>query len=198
MSKLVLLILGLVVFFGGHVVTRMGTVRSQLVARLGLNAFRGLYSLVALLGLALIVHGFGIYRASGMIPLWTPPHWMPHLAIPLMWISFVLLASTYLPGWIKTRAKHPMLAAVKIWAFAHLLANGDLGSVLMFGTFLAWAVITRIMLKRSGGSETVPGAGVLAGSKRNDVLAVLIGTGLTLAFITGVHKFLIGVPILAM
>lgn len=196
MSKLLPLVLGLVIFFGGHVVTRMGDVRERLVAKVGLNTYRGLYSLVATLGLALIVHGFASYRAAGMIPVWDPPRWMPHLVTLLMAFSMILLAATWLPGKIKARAKHPMLAAVKIWALAHLLANGDLGSILLFGSFLGWAVATRVALKRSGASETVPGAGATGGSLRNDVIAVLIGIGLTIAFVTGLHKFLIGVAIL--
>lgn len=196
MLKLVPLLLGLVIFLGCHIVTRLPGVRAQLVAKNGEKLYRALYSLVSLLGLALIAHGFSVYRASGMIPLWDPPRFMSHLAILFMWISFTLLAATYLPGQIKTRAKHPMLAAVKIWAFAHLLANGDLGSIILFGSFLAWAVYARIALKRSGSTETVPGSAILAGSRRNDILAVLIGTASTLAFITGLHKYLIGVAIL--
>lgn len=196
MSSLLPLVLGLALFFGGHLITRIGNVRSDLIAKLGMGAYRGLYSALALAGFGLIIYGFGHYRASGMIPVWNSPRWMAHLVIPLMWVSFVLLAATWLPGTVKARAKHPMLAAVKIWAFSHLLANGDLGSILMFGTFLAWAVMARIALKRSGGTEVMPGAGALAGSRRNDVLAILVGTGLTLAFITGLHRFLIGVPII--
>jgi uncharacterized membrane protein len=196
MSKLVPLILGLLIFFGGHIITRTGTIRARLIASVGQNTYRGLYSLVAILGLALIVHGFGTYRAAGMIPVWSPPRWMPHLVILLMWVSFILLAATFLPGVIKARAKHPMLASVKIWAFAHLLANGDLGSILLFGSFLAWAVITRIVLKRSGGGEVVPGSTMLPGTKRNDLVAILVGTLATLAFIYALHKILIGVPIL--
>lgn len=197
MPPLVLLVLGLAVFFGGHVLSQISHLRAGLVARLGLGGFRWLYSIVALQGFAIIVFAYAEYRASGMIPVWNSPRWMAHLVIPLMWASFVLLAATWLPGVIKTKAKQPMLAAVKIWAFAHLLANGDLGSILLFGSFLAWAVATRIALRTSGGSEVVPGADVLAGGRRNDILAILIGTGLTLAFITGLHRFLIGVPILS-
>lgn len=197
MSSLLPLVLGLLLFFGGHLVSRTGTVRSDLIARLGISGYRGLYSALALAGFGLIVYGFGHYRASGMIPVWNSPRWTAHLVIPLMWASFVLLAATWLPGTIKAKAKHPMLAAVKIWAFSHLLANGDFGSILMFGSFLAWAVAARIALKKSGGTEVMPGAGARTGSRRNDILAILVGTGLTLAFITGLHQFLIGVPILS-
>ncbi|HRE20706.1 MAG TPA: NnrU family protein [Rhabdaerophilum sp.] len=197
MSSLLPLVLGLVLFFAGHILSRIGSLRADLIARLGMGGYRGFYSALALAGFGLIVYGFGHYRASGMIPVWNSPRWMAHLVIPLMWASFVLLAATWLPGAIKAKAKHPMLAAVKIWAFSHLLANGDLGSILMFGSFLLWAVMARIALKKSGGTEVMPGAGTLAGGRRNDILAVLVGTGLALGFITGLHRFLIGVPILS-
>lgn len=196
MSKLVPLVLGLVIFLGCHIVTRMPGVRASLIAKNGEKLYRALYSLVALMGLALIVHGFGVYRASGMIPVWDPPRWMPHLVILLMWPAMILLAATYLPGAIKAKVKHPMITAVKIWALAHLLANGDLGSIILFGAFLGWAVFARISLKRSAGAETVPGADMLAGSRRNDLLAVVIGTALTALFVLWLHKILIGVAII--
>lgn len=196
MSKLLPLILGLVIFLGCHIVTRLPGVRVRLVAKNGEKLYRALYSLVSLMGLALIAHGFGVYRASGMIPVWDPPRGMNHLTVVLMWISFVLLAATYLPGGIKARTRHPMLTAVKVWAFAHLLANGDLGSILLFGSFLAWAVYARIALKHAAAVEMVPGAATLASSRRNDMLALLIGSAATLAFVMGVHKYLIGVAIL--
>lgn len=197
MQNLVPLLAGLAVFIGGHVVTRIGGARARLVAQFGPNTYRGLYSLWALMGLALIVHGFAVYRAGGMIPLWNPPRWTVHLAMTLMAFSFVILASTWLPGRIKRAMKHPMLVAIKIWALAHLLANGDLGSVILFGAFLGWAVFTRIAIKRSGEGEIVPGAAAIAGNPRNDLFAVLAGLGMTLAFIYGLHRLLIGVPILA-
>lgn len=190
------LVLGLVIFLGGHILTRLRGVRAGLVERFGENLYRGLYSLVALMGLAMIAHGFGVYRAGGYIPVWTPPKALAHLAVLLVWVAFILLAAAYLPGTIKAKAKHPMLAGVKIWAFAHLLANGDLGSMLLFGSFLAWAVFARIRLKRD--SEVLPGSGALVASRRNDILAVLVGTAATLAFVTVLHKYLIGVPVFAL
>jgi uncharacterized membrane protein len=198
MTTLTPLIAGLVIFLGGHIVTRLQGVRAGLVATFGEGVYRGLYSLVALMGLALIVHGFGAYRAAGAIPVWTPPKGMSHLSILLMWPAFILLAATYLPGEIRRRAKHPMLAAIKIWALAHLLANGDLGSILLFASFLVWAIWARIAAKRAGVAEAMPGATGLSPSRRNDVIAVLIGTGLALTFVSGLHKALIGVAILAL
>jgi uncharacterized membrane protein len=171
--------------------------RQKLIGRFGENMYRALYSLVALMGLAMIAHGYGVYRASGYIPVWQPPVFFGHIAILLVWPAMILLAAAYLPGMIKTRAKHPMLAAIKLWAFGHLLANGDLGSILLFGSFLAWAVMARIALKRQGRGETLPGVGDGATSLRNDILAIAIGTALTAALIFGLHRWLIGVAIIA-
>lgn len=196
MSNLIPLILGLIVFIGCHIVTRMQGVRAGLIAKFGEALYRTLYSLVAITGLALIVYGFASYRAAGMIPVWDTPRWMPHLVIPLMWVSFILLAAAYLPGKIRTKAKHPMLLAVKIWAFTHLLANGDLGSILLFGAFLGWAVYARIALKRAGAVEGVPGAQIIAGSAKNDAIAIIVGSVATAVMVVWLHKLLIGVAII--
>nr|WP_275944466.1 NnrU family protein [Microvirga flocculans] len=192
-----MLVLGLAVFLGIHSFSMARERRAALVATIGEGPYKGLYSLLSLTGVVLIVIGFGQYRAGGYIPVWDPPVWTRHLAFLLVWIAFVCFAAAYLPGTIKARLKHPMLAGVKIWAFAHLLANGDLGSILLFGSFLAWAVVARISAKRRdvaaqhGG--TAPPAGI-----RNDVLAVLIGTAIYLAFLFRLHTLLIGVPLLPM
>jgi uncharacterized membrane protein len=191
MTSLGALIAGLVIFLGGHLVSRMIALRDRLVSRFGPNTFRALYSLVALLGFWLIIHGFASYRAAGYIPVWQPPRFLGHLAVLLVWPAFILLAAAYAPGLIKAKAKHPMLAAVKLWATAHLLANGDLGSILLFGSFLAWAVYARIALKRAG----VPTSPAPAGLTRGDAIAIGVGTAATAAFIFGLHRALIGVGI---
>lgn len=185
------LVAGLVIFLGGHLVSRFTGLRQALVMRFGPNLYRALYSLVALMGFALIIHGFGVYRAAGYIPVWSPPRFLSHLAVLLVWPAFILIAATYLPGLIKAKAKHPMLAGVKLWATAHLLANGDLGSILLFGSFLAWAVFARIALKRAG-AETMPAP---AGFARNDAIAIIVGTLAAGAFVMGLHRALIGVGI---
>jgi uncharacterized membrane protein len=197
MQSLSALIIGLVIFLGGHVVTRLPGMRERLIAHFGENMYRALYSLVALMGLAMIAHGYGVYRAGGYIPVWEPPRFFGHIAILLVWPAMILLAAAYLPGAIKHRAKHPMLAGIKLWAFGHLLANGDLGSILLFGSFLAWGVMARIALKRQARGEILPGASASVGSRRNDILAVAIGTALTAALIFGLHRWLIGVAIIA-
>lgn len=190
-----LLLLGLVVFLGTHLFTTARAPRAALIARLGENGYRIGYSLVSLVGIVLIARGFGQYRAAGMIDVWTPPVWTRHLALLLVLFAFIAFASAYLPGRIKRTLKHPMLAGVKIWALAHLLANGDLGSILLFGSFLAWAVIARISVKRRdevvdhGGPATAPA------SPRNDILAVAIGGAAFFVFARWLHPVLIGVPV---
>jgi uncharacterized membrane protein len=191
-----ILILGLIVFIGAHAFTMARQPRAEAIARLGEGPYKGLYSLVSLTGLVLIGWGFGDYRAGGYTQVWNPPVWTRHLAVVLVWPAFVAFAAAYLPGRIKGALKHPMLAGLKIWALAHLLANGDLGSLLLFGGLLAWAVAARISTKRRdevldhGGPVAAP-----AGS-RNDLLAIAIGTAAYLAFLFWLHPLLIGVPAL--
>jgi uncharacterized membrane protein len=189
-----LLILGLVIFLGTHVFTLAREPRAALVGRLGEGPYKGLYSLLALAGIVLIAVGFGRYRANAWVDVWSPPVFTRHLALLLVWLAFVALASAYLPGRIKGALKHPMLAGVKIWALAHLLANGDLGSILLFGSILAWAVAARISVKRR--DETKDHGGEAARpSARNDVLAVVIGTAAFLIFAIWLHPLLIGVSV---
>jgi uncharacterized membrane protein len=191
------LVLGLALFLGTHAFTMARGPRGRLVARLGEGPYKGIYSALSLAGLVLISIGFGRYRAEGYIPLWDPPVWTRHLALLLVWFAFVLVAAAYLPGRIKRMAKgHPMLLGVKIWAFAHLLANGDLGSILLFGGFLGWAVAARIGAKRR--DEVVPHGGPAAPPKgwRNDGIALALGTLAYLAFLFWLHPSLIGVAVL--
>jgi uncharacterized membrane protein len=190
-----LLILGLALFLGTHAFTMARGSRAAAVARLGEGPYKGLYSLLSLAGIVLISVGYGQYRADGYVPVWEPPVWTRHLALLLVWFAFVAFAAAYLPGRIKTRLKHPMLAGVKIWALAHLLANGDLGSILLFGSFLAWAVAARISAKRR--DEVVPHGGPAAPPSgwRNDILALAVGTAAYLAFAFWLHPWLIGVAV---
>ncbi|QRM27210.1 NnrU family protein [Microvirga sp. VF16] len=192
-----LLILGLAIFLGIHSFSMARGSRTALIARIGERPYKGLYSLVSLLGIVLIAIGYGQYRAGGYIPVWDPPVWTRHLALLLVWLAFVCIAAAYLPGRIKARLRHPMLAGVKIWALAHLLANGDLGSILLFGSFLVWAVLARINAKRRDIAAQHGGTTAPAGW-RNDALAVIIGTAVYLAFVFWLHPWLIGVPVLPM
>jgi uncharacterized membrane protein len=190
---MLLLVLGLAVFLGMHVFTMLRGPRAALVGRLGEGGYKGLYSLVSLAGFLMIIWGFGAYRASGYIPLWNPPTWFGHIALLLNLPIFILLAAAYLPGKIKAATKHPMLLAVKIWATAHLLSNGDFGSILLFGGFLAWAVAARISLKRRD-APTMPVQAAAFGT--NDWIAIGAGVGLYVAMVLWLHPLLIGVPVL--
>jgi uncharacterized membrane protein len=190
-----LLILGLVIFIGTHSFTMMRAQRAAAIARLGENGYKGIYSLLVLIGLVLIWVGFGQYRADGYIQIWWPPIWTQHLSALFVLVAFILLPAAYMPGYIKAKAKHPMLAAVKIWAFAHLLANGDLGSIILFGSLLGWAVVARISTKRRTDAPSAISAPVTAPQAKYDVLALVIGVGLYLAFVFWLHRLLIGVPV---
>jgi uncharacterized membrane protein len=192
-----LLVLGLVLFLGTHSFSMARGPRAAIIGRIGEGPFKGLYSLLSLAGIVLVSIGYGQYRASGYIPVWDPPVWTRHLALLLVLIAFICFVAAYLPGRIKARLKHPMLAGVKIWALAHLLANGDLGSILLFGSFLVWAVLARISVKRRDVAAQHGGTAAPAGW-RNDILAVAIGTVVYLAFVFWLHPWLIGVPVLPM
>jgi uncharacterized membrane protein len=184
-------ILGLVIFLGAHVFVTRRNERAALVARLGEWPYRGLFSLVSIVGIGLIAYGFAQYRASGLIGIWTPPAWTRHIVIALMWPASILIAAAYIPGNIKKTVKHPLLIAVKTWAFAHLCANGDLGGIILFGSVLAWAVYDRISLKyRSDpGGPPIP-----YGGTRNDIIAIIVGTIIYLALGLAFHPIVIGLP----
>jgi uncharacterized membrane protein len=188
---LAILILGLVVFIGAHALTMARGVRAGLIARIGEGPYKIVYSLVSILGIALIAWGYGRYRATGWIDVWHPPDFMRHVTVALMWPSIVCVAAAYSPGHIKTTLKHPMLVGVKLWAFAHLLANGDLGSIVLFGGILAWAVVDRISLKRRAdpGGPPIP-----VGGWKNDLVAVIAGMLVYLALGFVFHPLVIGVP----
>ncbi|HEY0857247.1 MAG TPA: NnrU family protein [Albitalea sp.] len=184
------LVLGLVLFLGIHSVAIVAPGwRDVQVMQRGEKAWKGIYSVVAIAGFVMLIVGYGLARQSPVL-LYNPPIWTRHLALLLMVPVFPLLFAAYLPGRIKSATKHPMLAAVKIWAFAHLLANGTLADVLLFGGFLAWAVVDRISLKRRP-PRAIPGA---PPRPLNDVIAVVGGLAVYAAFVMGLHRWLIGVP----
>lgn len=187
------MILGLVLFLGIHVLTTRRELRASIVNAMGEGAYKGVYSLVSAAGLALIVWGFAHYRATGWIDVWTPPTAFKHITVALMLPAVILVAASYIRGRIYTTLKHPMLAGVKLWAFAHLLANGDLGSIVLFGSFLGWAVYDRISLKRraDAGAPPIPVGGVT-----NDLIAVAVGVVAYLALAFAFHPVVIGVPVM--
>lgn len=185
-----LLVLGLALFLGIHSVAIVAPAwRDAQVAR-NEKAWKGVYALVSLVGFVLLVYGYGLARQSPVL-LYTPPAGMRHLVMLLMLPVFPLLLAVYLPGRIKTLSKHPMLLATKLWALSHLLVNGTLADVLLFGGFLAWAVADRISLKRRV-ARPVPGA---PPSAMNDAIAVVLGLALYGLFVWQAHGWLIGVPL---
>src|SRR5579859_4371767 len=184
------LIAGLVIFLGIHSVAMFAPeLRARAVGRWGEGPWKACYAVISLTGFVLLVYGFGLARQSPVV-LYMPPAWMRHVTFLLMLPVFPLLLAAYLPGRIKTAAKHPMLAAVKFWAFAHLLANGMLADVLLFGGFLAWAVADRISLKRRSTPQTPPTA---PPGPWNDAIAVVLGLAIYALLIGWAHARLFGV-----
>ncbi len=186
-----MLILGLVLFLGVHSTRIVADGwRSDMMARMGPGGWKGLYSVVSIAGFVLIVWGYGLARQSPVV-LWTPPRGMNHLAALLMVISFVLLVATYAPrNAVKAKLHHPMVLAVKVWALAHLLSNGTLADVLLFGSFLVWAVLSfRSARQRDRAAGTVYPTGSPAGT----ALTVFVGLVLWAAFAFWAHAWLIGV-----
>jgi uncharacterized membrane protein len=189
---MLILIIGIVVFLGVHTLTTFRDIRAGLIGRFGLGPYKIGHSVVALIGFVLIVWGFSRYRAEDWVQLWVPPAGMRHLTILLMWFAFVALAAMGpKPGRIRGWLRHPMLVAIKIWALAHLLANGDLGGMILFGAFLAWAVFDRIAVKRRGDI----GAPRIDAFTRADLMALVIGTIAYVAMIF-LHPVLIGVRVM--
>jgi uncharacterized membrane protein len=189
---LVVEILGLVVFLGAHVFVTMRDRRAALVAGIGEWPYRGLFSLVSIVGIVLIAYGFASYRTAGFITVWNPPAWTRHIVEILMWPASIMIVAAYIPGNIKRVLKHPMLAGVKTWAFAHLCANGDLGGMILFASVLAWAVYDRITLKHrsDAGGPPIPVGGAV-----NDLIAIIVGTIVYFALGFVFHPVVIGVPV---
>jgi uncharacterized membrane protein len=189
---MLLLIVGLVLFLGTHsVAIAAPRWRARTIERIGERRWKGAYSLIAVIGLVLVIVGYGEARQQPVL-LYATPVYMRHVTALLMLPVFPLVLAAYFPGRIKAALKHPMLAGVKLWAFAHLLANGMLADVLLFGGLLAWAVADRISLKRRP-QKPIPQVG--APSVRNDVIAVGAGLVLYAAFVFRLHYWLIGIPI---
>ena len=190
---LLVMILGLVLFLGVHTLTTQRDLRARLIALAGEGGYKIGYALASVVGLALIVWGFADYRATGMWEVWTPPKALKHITVALMLPAVILVVAAYIRGRIYTAVKHPMLTGVKLWAAAHLLANGDLGSIILFGSFLGWAVFDRISLKRraDAGAPAIP-----VGGPGNDLIAIAVGVVAYLALAFAFHPVVIGVPVI--
>ena len=189
---LLVMILGLVLFLGIHTLPAQRDRRARMIGAMGEGGYKIGYALVSLLGLALIVWGFAHYRATGWIDVWTPPKAFKHITLALMLPAVILVVASFIRGRIYTTLKHPMLAGIKLWAVAHLLANGDLGSIILFGSFLGWAVFDRISLKHraDAGAPLIP-----VGGPGNDLIAVAVGLIAYLALAFAFHPVVIGVPV---
>jgi uncharacterized membrane protein len=189
---LLVMILGLVLFLGVHTFTTQRELRASVIASTGEAGYKIGYALVSLAGLALIVWGFAHYRATGMWEVWSPPTVLKHIAAALVLPAVILVVAAYIRGRIYTALKHPMLAGIKLWAAAHLLANGDLGSIILFGSFLGWAVYDRISLKHRADAGGPP---IPVGGPTNDLIAVAVGIVAYLALAFAFHPVVIGVPV---
>jgi uncharacterized membrane protein len=189
---LLVMILGLILFFGVHTLTTQRDLRARVVASMGEGGYKIGYSVVSAIGLALIVWGFARYRATGWIDVWYPPVFLKHITAVLMLPAVILVVASYIRGRIYSTLKHPMLAGIKLWAAAHLLANGDLGSIILFGSFLGWAVFDRISLKHrtDAGGPPIP-----VGGPTNDLIAIAVGVIAYLALAFAFHPVVIGVPV---
>jgi uncharacterized membrane protein len=189
---LLVMIAGLALFLGVHTLSTQRELRASVMASTGEGGYKIFYALVSLLGLVLIVWGFAQYRATGWIDVWYPPKALKHVAVALMLPAVILVVAAYIRGRIYTTLKHPMLAGVKLWAAAHLIANGDLGSIILFGSFLGWAVFDRISLKRRADTGSPP---IPVGGPGNDLIAVAVGIVAYLALAFAFHPVVIGVPV---
>ena len=186
---MIMLLIGLAVFLGIHSVSIFAPQwRGAMASRMGTLPWKGLYSAVSIVGFALLWKGYALARLEP-IPIYVPPAGLRHVAALLMLPVFPLLLAAYLPGRIKTLAVHPMLVAVKLWAASHLLANGMLADIVLFGAFLAWAVMDRISLKRRAPTDTPS----LPRSTVNDAIVVIGGLALYGVFVGRWHEALIGV-----
>jgi uncharacterized membrane protein len=192
MRGLAILVIGLVVFIGVHVFVTMREQRAAVIGRIGEWPYKGLLALASIIGLVLIGYGFGQYRATGWIDVWHPPHWTFYITQILMWPASIFVVAAYIRGNIWRTLKHPMLVGIKTWAVAHLISNGDLGSIVLFGSILAWAVYDRITLKRriDPGAPPIP-----AGGNRHDIIALVVGTILYLILGLMFHPLVVGIPV---
>ena len=188
---MIFLILGLILFLGIHSVRIFADgFRTITIAKIGLNPWKGIYTVLSLVGFALIVYGYGQTRVEGGF-LWNPPRWTNHVTALLTLFSFIFVAAAYVPGTrIKARLGHPMVMGVKVWAFAHLLSNGRVGDVVLFGAFLAWAVADYISARRR---DRAAGTVYVTLGISRDIIAIVGGLVAYVAFAFWLHFWLIGV-----
>ena len=183
------LVLGLVLFIGTHVFVTLRGARAAVIDTIGEWPYKALVAVLSVVGILLIGFGFGKYRASGWIDVWYPPRWTYYVTQLLMWPASIFVVAAYIRGNIWRQLKHPMLVGIKTWAVAHLISNGDLGSIILFGSFLLWAGYDRVSLKY----RTDPGSPALpVNGRRNDVIAIVVGTVLYLLLGLVFHPLVVG------
>jgi uncharacterized membrane protein len=190
-----MLLAGLLLFFAVHLVPTRPPLRAGVVGRIGSGPYMGLFTLLSLAALALIVLGYGQMQGLGRgnPQVWVPPAWTRHLTMLLMLPALILLVAAYVPSRIRSAVRHPMLAGVKLWAFAHLLSNGDLASVLLFGSFLAYGVYDRISVRRRDARGPL---GAASGGAAQDAIAIVGGLALYAVLLFWAHRWITGVPLI--
>lgn len=188
---MILMLAGLVLFLGAHVFTTRREARAALIGKIGEGPYKGLYSAVSAAGLVMTAYGYAMWRAEGPAQLWDPPVAMRHITLLLMLFASIFVVAAYVPSHIRATLKHPLLVAVKTWAFSHLLANGDAATITLCVLVLAWAVYDRIALKRRGNPLPVAPAGW-----GGDVVAVIGGLVLYAALAFLFHPYVVGVPVM--
>jgi uncharacterized membrane protein len=195
-DAMLVMVIGLILFFAIHLVPANVELKNGLIARFGPAGYKAIFGVFSLVGLALIVLGFyKLQLHPGKNPiLWDPPTWSRHLALALMLPAMIALVATYIPSHIHVMLKHPMLVAIKIWALAHLLANGDLAALVLFGSFLAFAVYDRISVKKRGDLGPL---GKGSGPWINDVIVVVLAVALYALIVLYLHELVIGVSPMA-
>ena len=185
-----LFVAGLLVFLGIHSISIVAPRwRDAQAARMGENGWKGLYALASIVSLVAMIYGYGIARQTPVM-VYAPPTALRHLAFLLMLPVFPLLIAAYLPGRIKRMARNPMLLAVILWAVSHLLANGTLNDLLLFGGFLVWAVADLISVSRRPHVRPLPGA---PASAMNDGIVIVAGLGLYVFVLLWAHARVVGV-----
>ena len=186
------LLSGIALFIGVHLVPTNAYLRSLVVGLLGEVIYKILFSVISLIGLYLMIIG---YRNAPWIELWETPFWMRHVALIFMLPVFPLIIEAYLPGQLRAKFPHPMLLAIKIWAFSHLLTRGDAASGLLFGSFLVWAIYARISVRHR---DALSGRRLVTGPQRNDWFALVVGLMIYGYFVLGGgHAGLVGVHLAA-
>jgi uncharacterized membrane protein len=184
-----LLILGLVLFIGTHMFVTLRAARAAVIEAIGERPYKGAVTIVSIIGVLLIGFGFDKYRRTDWMDVWYPPHWTYYITQLLMWPASIFVVAAYIRGDIWRTLKHPMLVGIKTWAVAHLVSNGDLGSIVLFGSFLLWAAYDRVSLKHrpDPGAPAIPADG-----RRNDIIAIVVGTVLYLLLGLVFHPLVVG------